>query len=307
MMYKWRASLFTLLMVGALGLIFLTTGLAFADPPAGTISYWKLDEDPAPAAYTDSVGSNDGDPAAAPAPAPGRVPIPTLAVPNTAQLFDGINDGIDVPADTSFDLAADGSFTLEFWMQPAAVGPTEAVVGRTHTGVADDGLYIWVGIRNTGFMNFVLVPEDGLAGIGGGAVIGTYTLVADLNALALTDGQWYHVAAVRDNATGKNLVYIDGILEGELTVDYTGTAGFSSATAADLNIGNLDGSFFFNGAVDEVALYNRALDATEILEHINANNNGDGIDTLVAPPVVVPPSSKGGGGGGGCFIATSVR
>ena len=59
MMYKSRTGLFTLLLVGALGLVFLTTSSVPAAAPVDTISYWKLDET-TPGTYTDSVGNNDG-------------------------------------------------------------------------------------------------------------------------------------------------------------------------------------------------------------------------------------------------------
>lgn len=314
MTHKWRASLFTLLLVGALGLVFLTTSSVYADPPAGTISYWKLDEDTTPpippnpgVTYVDSItatgndGQDNGNP---PTPEPGLVPTPTLAVPNTAQLFDGAATGINVPADPSFDWAVDGSFSIEFWIRPVSPGTGHQVIISRSAGSQADSLRWWVKIdETTSIVEFLLIPEDGLDGGGGPSNdAADFTVVADINAKVLAADQWYHIVAVRDNDNDKNLVYIDGVKEGELNIDYT--KGFSSATT-DLLIGEFT-SFNFDGTIDEVALYNRALDATEIAEHITANLNGDGIDTLVTPPSI-PPSSGGGGGSSGCFIATSAR
>ncbi len=61
---------------------------------------------------------------------------------------------------------------------------------------------------------------------------------------------------------------------------------FGSATAA-LNIGWLDTEtgFHFDGLIDEVALYDRALPQTEIQEHHDAGRLGKGVDTLRPEPV----------------------
>ena len=71
---------------------------------------------------------------------------------------------------------------------------------------------------------------------------------------------------MRDFSTEKIELYVDGVSESSLLIDFNG--GFDSTTAS-LNIGwlNLDPFYHFQGAVDEVALYNRALSAGEIRSH----------------------------------------
>ncbi len=71
--------------------------------------------------------------------------------------------------------------------------------------------------------------------------------------------KWLHIAFVHTN--GKIVAYADGVEVGskESTID------FSSSNSADLIIG-MSGCFnyFFNGALDELRFYNKALNANEI-------------------------------------------
>jgi VCBS repeat-containing protein len=103
--------------------------------------------------------------------------------------------------------------------------------------------------------------------------------------ISLTDGAWHQVVAVRDNSTNDNIIYVDGIEQGRSNHNYL--VGFGSATA-ELNIGwlaNTATGLYFNGSIDELALYNRALSPAEIQEHYAAGLLGNGIETLRPGPV----------------------
>lgn len=300
MMHKSRTSLFSILLAGALGLIFLTTGLAFAAPPAGTISYWKLDEAAGPN-YEDSITArgNDGtDNGVAPTQDAGQV--------NFAQQFNGLTSGIDVPADTSFDWGVDDSFSIECWVRRnSALGATnEIIVGRDDNG---GSMQWWVGIWGTGgggtaqTAAFVLQDTGGV----GDALTGT-TIVAGPG--AVVPGAWHHIVAVREAGVGIRL-YVDGGAGATFDPEDTGNPAYGGGfdSAADLTIGYLNnngtGAFFTGAAVDEVALYSRALTPAEVQEHYQAGLAGEGIDTLEDDDDD-DDNGGGGGGGGGCFIGT---
>ena len=104
MIRKWKVGLF--FMVGALGLIFLSTGSAHAACPDDIISYWKLDNN---GTYPDAINGNDGTGSAPPV-------FEAAGLVNGAQDFDGINDRINIPADGSFGWGKEESFTIEVWM-----------------------------------------------------------------------------------------------------------------------------------------------------------------------------------------------
>ncbi len=311
MMHKWRASFFTLLLVGALGLIFLTTGLAFAAPPAGTISYWKLDETVAGVpgvadAYEDVVNAPNGNngqvPLAKTAPAPnpaGRV--------GGAQDFDGVDNAIDVPdpMDDSFDFALTDSFTIECWMKSAKVFVDGDILPHVIVGRDDfftSGMQWWLGMEQfggtttPGNVTFYLRDTDGK----------DQTLVPAV-AVPINDDKWYHLVGIYDGTNDAVYLYVNGVKVAEKLTPTGFTGDFVAAAGADLNLGWLDivGEYHYEGALDEVALYNRALTPTEIDQHYDDGLAGHGID-YVAPD----DDGNGGGGGGGssgCFIATTAK
>ena len=82
-----------------------------------------------------------------------------------------------------------------------------------------------------------------------------------------------------------NILYVDGVEQGRVdSVTYAN--GFDHATAK-VNIGRLDylpSDFFFDGLIDEVAIYDRALPQTEIAAHHTEGLLGNGILTLRPEP-----------------------
>jgi hypothetical protein len=77
-------------------------------------------------------------------------------------------------------------------------------------------------------------------------------------------GAWHHLAGTYDGASVK--LYVDGQL---VAAEY-GTTGAIRTTADDLFIGSrgpgtaFSAGDYFHGVLDEVAIYNRALNATEV-------------------------------------------
>jgi uncharacterized repeat protein (TIGR01451 family) len=224
--------------------------------PAGMIAYWNLDETGGPP-YDDFYYGHDGECA-------GHCPTPGTGRIDRGQAFDD-GDGIDVPVvpgDDSFNWGADDSFSIEFWMKADSAHScslsSEVIVGRDDH--PDSQLHWWVGVGcwAGGKPTFILRDKAGVLG----EVVGTTDL---------TDGSWYHIVAVRDASPNENRIYVNGVPEGAVSPSYS-SSGFGSPTAA-LNIGWLDreGShgYHFNGTVDEVAVYDRALSPDEIRQHHN--------------------------------------
>jgi len=84
----------------------------------------------------------------------------------------------------------------------------------------------------------------------------------------ITPKAWHHLVLVHDRS--RVAVYLDGIpkpeIAGQADVDAIGRSGMLSVGG---HIGSLAG---FEGKIDEVALYDRALAAKEIVEHVSAAN-----------------------------------
>ena len=247
--------------------------------PTDMFAYWKLDETSG-STYDDFYDGHDGGCA-------GSCPYPATGYINGGQDFNGSSTGIDVPADVGFDWGATDSFSIEFWMQAdsgACSGGNEVIVGRDDIS---SSLHWWTGCWNGGEASFVLIATNG-----DGSNPTTEWLHGTTD---LADGSWHHIVAVRDASANQNYIYVDGTEEGSTTVTYTD--GFGSSTAA-LNIGwlNLSGGYHFDGTVDEVALYDRALSADEIWQYYNNREaysgyciNPDITVNKTANPTVISP------------------
>ncbi|MDY6876422.1 MAG: LamG-like jellyroll fold domain-containing protein [Chloroflexota bacterium] len=221
--------------------------------PADMIAYWKLDESSS-GAYDDFYDGHNGA-------CTGLCPTPTTGHINGGQEFGNGDTGINVPADADFDWNATNSFSIEFWMQTdnaSTCSGNEVVIGRSDSS---SNMRWWAGCWEGGQAAFHLISTGGQEA----EVAGTTDL---------TDGDWHHVVAMRDASTDRIRIYVDGTQENWAPTTYT--SGFDSED--DLNIGwfNLSSHFHFDGIVDEIALYDRALSAAEIQQHYNDGEAGPG-------------------------------
>ncbi|MBI2452076.1 hypothetical protein HYV50_03280 [Candidatus Pacearchaeota archaeon] len=154
--------------------------------------------------------------------------------------FDGVNDWITQESDLG--LAA-YPFTFSGWAYKT--GSTEGIIASLGSDFADDPLY---GIEINGSGQARIIAEDNGARQSAGGTID------------LRNG-WHHVVGVFESNTGKSL-YVDGNFVANLTTSVT----FNLVTnrfrvGAE---GDLFGGLYFNGTIDEVAVWNRALTANEI-------------------------------------------
>ena len=248
--------------------------------PGDMLAYWRMDETSG-ATYDDYYYGHDGECA-------GRCPAPVSGHVGGGQAFNGYDTGIDVPVipgDGSFNWGVYDSFSIELWMQTdsfsACSGSSEVMVGREDSATH---LHWWTGCRDGGQAAFYLRDRGGtLAGVTG--------------ATDLTDGAWHHIVAVRDASADQILIFVDGVLEDSTPVTYG--AGFDSTTAA-LNMGWLHRShgYHFDGVVDEVAIYDQALSASDIQQHYNNGLVGRWYcqDGPFAPTIVSTPVTEAAAG-----------
>ena len=89
----------------------------------------------------------------------------------------------------------------------------------------------------------------------------------------VNDGQWHHVAGVYDGAN--MFLYVDGTLD--VSQPATGSIAQNSAPlriGANASDGEDGTGYYFNGLIDEVSIYNRALTASEIQAIYTAGSGG---------------------------------
>lgn len=94
----------------------------------------------------------------------------------------------------------------------------------------------------------------------------------------ITADSWYHVAGIYDDEAKSRRIYVDGEIEAEIRSD-TGPWGADAGTASiggETDSGETE--FRFNGLLDEVRVYDRALSQSEIqsLAAMGGNSGGNG-------------------------------
>jgi hypothetical protein len=204
--------------------------------------------------YADAFAGNDATcSSACPDPGTGQV--------NGAQYFD-LADKVSIPDDGSFDWAADASFSIEFWMMSNQTSPPRNMVILGRDG-GSTGLHWWIGTeQSTGKVRFQL--KDSSAN---GLYLGN--LGPDLD-----DNAWHHVVCVRDESINQNRVYVDGALADSGTYDYA--ADFVETVPVQVGYIELSNWYYYDGWLDELALYNRAFDLPEVQEHYANGLAGNG-------------------------------
>ena len=203
------------------------------DPPAdadGLVGYWPMD-DAASGFVRDAVGSADGTVFDA-EPVPGKVGGAILLGVHGDSMKH--NRHVEVPETAVMKCRADESYTLAAWV---AVGPP---TGHWQAVVAQG----WGGGRWSGI------------GIGPGGHFAAASSGGDLVGPVATVG-WHHVAVVQEGPGGRRTLYVDG------AAAVSGPARETSG--GPMTFGNIsDGSEPFDGGLDDVRLYARAVPADQV-------------------------------------------
>lgn len=233
------------------GFVIVTIGLflaLFSTPLAGQsdqLAYWQLDEAEG-VLYGDISGGNN-------ASCIGDCPTPTVGQVGGGQQFNGSSTALDAPPNAAFDWGSTGSFSIELWVQ-STVGQTCADSAETMIGRADPstGMRWSLGCAAaSGNATFHLFDESGQG--------------LTLEGPAIHNGGWHHIVGIRNGDNNRNLLYVNGKEVAAAPITYT--AGFAASTSVNIGWLNLDFGYHFEGALDEIALYNRVLTPTEIGSH----------------------------------------
>jgi|694.fasta_scaffold04378_2 hypothetical protein len=159
---------------------------------------------------------------------------------NNAIVFDNINDYVSVG--DAADISPTTGLTISAWVNRSTNNSADGIVGK-YNSAANRRSYI-LGF-NTSTAQLILSPNGtSITTVSGTTTIGT--------------GQWYHIVGTYDGSYMR--IYVNGNLEGSATY----SSGIYDSTD-DLRIGDGDiGLWPFNGIIDEVKLYNFALNSDEI-------------------------------------------
>jgi hypothetical protein len=157
--------------------------------------------------------------------------------------FDGIGDYVLVSNSPSINISGN-QITVETWIKPSIVGQIDKWLVKKMAG-GDGGYRLGVNNAKIAFQ----IPNS---------TAWSYALAGTTSLLANT---WYHVIGTYDGSTMR--IYVNGALESSMSKTEN-----VIPVPDNLWIGTWSSSVgFFNGTIDEVRIYPRALTETEIRKH----------------------------------------
>jgi fibronectin type 3 domain-containing protein len=243
-----RLALASIIFVAAL----VATGPARADPTL--VAAYSFDEGSG-AAVTDASGNNHF----------GTISGATWTTTGKyggALSFNGTNASVDLGALGTFYQAG---FTLEAWVQKQSATKNDVTVLGTWTATQGGGPMIWVDHIAT---HYQLTMNQGMSNY----------LDSGQNPVAAV---WQHLAVTFNGTTAR--FYIDGVEVANRAV----SVGIGASNSWRIGAYGSTPGGFFDGLIDEVRIYSRALSATEVQTDMNTP-----VSSLLGPDTT-PPSAPG--------------
>lgn len=242
-----------------LALFTLVGALPFQAASLLPVGYWNLDDAASPALdkYGGANGTWNG--------APTRVTtgLPTVfSYPDLAALSftnNGTDQYVQIPNSAALDALQSNSYSISVWYFPLSVPAGTGTANNAAYGIViKPGYHEGIIYDNAQHFEF----QHWMNGTSGP----TWTGTGSWNT-AYPPGAWYHVVAVWDNTAGNVQMWVNGTQQGTATetpnsqnISY-GTASWYFGIA---NPGAGNYRWGANGIIDDVRLYNYALNPTEI-------------------------------------------
>ena len=212
------------------------------DPDPGLVAYYPFDEGTGAVAADHSGNGLHGVVVSA---------TWTAGIDGTALAFGGEEAWVDLGDPDDLDI--DSALTLEAWIAVhASTEDHQVIIGKFY----EDDVY-----RKTYLLELQPDGQTVQMPIGESVVGDGYSPAA--STIPVEFGRWVHVAGTYDGSTAR--IYVGG-----LETDTYATTGAIPVTSAPVFIGAHDSSGDrngFQGAIDEVRIYRRALSPGEILDH----------------------------------------
>lgn len=154
--------------------------------------------------------------------------------------FDGSNDYL-----SSSLLISNSPCTFSCWVKWGGKTSTVNAILGTYTSGGSVGMSLLINTNGT------VIFQGGLS---------------NTTSSAISSGVWYHIVGVR--TTTQTILYLDGSAVATLTgsPNSTQTSTLSIGRSGDYN------GWYFDGTIDEVGIWNRALSSTEVSQLWNSRN-----------------------------------
>lgn len=177
----------------------------------------------------------------------------TTGLFNQAGSFNGSSSSVSLG--TTIDLSST-SFTLIGWLKSASNTNDRAMIAQGDVNSTRQEMQFFLN-NSTGEIKCAFFSDD----LNSGATI--------------TDTSWHHVAFTFNSSTNLQAIYLDGALASSRT-----GGGSLSVGGKALLLGNFKSSNWFNGLLDDWAVFFRDLTAAEVLSLYRGGNKNTLFGTL---------------------------
>ncbi|HEY1174034.1 MAG TPA: LamG domain-containing protein [Verrucomicrobiae bacterium] len=168
-----------------------------------------------------------------------------LGRPNRAAFFDGVVSRLELPRATLAD-EINLEFTISMWLQFQGTAGEKHFFGRSNGG-GNQLKWIWLYRSNPGELSFLVNNNP------------TVETLAARTSWAYSTNSWYHFVLTKQGST--YVTYINGLKSAQ-----TNGPSVLSYINSPLRLGNVEGANGFQGKVDDLRIYNRALSENEVQE-----------------------------------------
>ena len=155
----------------------------------------------------------------------------------SSMLFDGNGDYVSIGDDTSFDFGS-GDFTIEFWVYLNSVSGNQNFIHKRIS--SDDKNWLFLSVNSSGDLRFWATSNSSTWDIADNFSFGN---------TALSSGQWYHIALVRNGT--EIAAYVDGT---KASNTITTSASISAGTYDVVIGGDSAASWWLNGYIDDLRI-----------------------------------------------------
>ncbi len=242
----------TIISLLVIGLLMQIQKTKASDLNSGLIGYWRFEETSGYVVNDSSGNDNKG--------YLGRAMLHGfLGQVGSALMFDG-NKYITMGDLDALDFGADDSFTVSAWVKlDNSIRNYKAILGKAKASSMDGYTLRYNTDGNFGMM---IESSDG---------------DKEINVIAngdYRDEKWHLVTGIINRVDNTNTIYVDGFKKNSADISQVG----SLSNSVHFNIGALENnSIFFNGFMDEVRVYDRALSNNEVIQLYNQECNCSGV------------------------------
>jgi hypothetical protein len=221
----------------------------------GLIAHYTFDD-----TTNDSAGSYHGTAVGGPTYVNGKI--------GKAMQFDGMDDYVSVSDSNVFEPT---NFTITTWIRTSSI-INQNIVTKDSLTCGGYRNFLWLGL----LAGNNLIPRISV----GNNTSSKFQFVDDSVSNNVADGVWHFIASAY-GSDGSIKTYKDGVLIDEDTSTVSGQVAVNNYA---LNIGGCGpGVKNFNGLIDDVRIYSRVLDSSEITELYSYTGGG----IIVTPPTAV--------------------